>query len=262
MLGVPNEDRDQFKGWTDDLAAFLGDITRVNELVEVTQRSALEMIAYLQGIIRDCREHPRDDLISALVAAEEEGDKFSEDELFSMFVLLQLGGNETTTSLIGNGLLALLQNPEEMNNLQQNPSQIGNAVEEFLRYNSPIQSTGRVALEDLEIGGKHISKGQGVAVYMGAANRDPLQFPDPDRLDISRQENRHLAFAFGPHFCLGAALARMEGQIAIGTVLQRLPRIRLEPPLSDGRLEDFQWRQNPAFHGLESLPVTFEVAGS
>ena len=206
------------------------------------------------------RENPRDDLISALVAAEEQGDAFSEEELYSMFVLLQIGGHETTTNLIGNGLLALLQNPEEMQKLKDNPSLMETAVEEFLRYHSPIQSTGRIALEDLEIGGKRISKGQSIGTYLGAANRDPAQFPDPDHLDITRQQNRHLAFAFGPHFCLGSALARMEGQIAIGTMLRRMDQLQLEPPL--GPLEDFPWRQNPVFRGLESLPVTFEAAGS
>ncbi len=208
------------------------------------------------------RENPRDDLINALVAAEEQGDAFSEEELYSRFDLLQLGGHETTTSLIGNGLLALLQNPEEMQKLKDNPSLMETAVEEFLRFHSPLQSTGRVALEDLEIGGKRISKGQAIATFLGAANRDPAQFSDPDRLDITRQENRHLALSFGPHFCLGAALARMEGQIAIGTLLRRTEQLRLEPPLSEGRLEDFPWRQNPAFHGLESLPVTFAATGS
>ena len=263
MLGVATEDQDQFKSWADDLATFLGRIRNLAEIVEVAQRSALDMIDYLRGITRECRQKPRDDLISALVAAEEEGGVFSEDELFSMFVLLQIGGHETTTNLIGNGTLALLQNPEEMQKLRNDPSLIETAVEEFLRYHSPIQTTGRIALEDLEIGGKRISKGQAIGTYIGAANRDPARFPDPDGLDITRQENRHLGLAFGPHFRLGAALARIEGQIAIGTMLRRVEQLRLEPPLSaEGRLEDFPWRQNPTFRGLKSLTVTFETAGS
>ena len=258
MLGVAPEDQDQFKKWTDDLAVFLGDVRRAAQHVEVAQRSALDMIDYLAGSIRECRQNPRDDLISALVTAEEQGDSFSEEELYSMFVLLQIGGHETTTNLIGNGLLALLQNPEQMQKLRDNPSLMETAVEELLRYHSPIQITARVATEDLEIGGKRISQGQFISTYIGAANRDPGQFSDPDRLDISRQENRHLAFALGPHFCLGAALARMEGQIAIGTTLRRFPELRLEPPLStETPLEDFLWRDNPVFHGLESLPVVF-----
>ncbi len=262
MLGVPPEDRDRFKKWTDDLAAFLGGIRNMGEIIEDAQRSVLEMTDYLQGIIRECRQNPSDDLISALVAAEEQGDVFSEEELYSMFVLLQIGGHETTTNLIGNGLLALLQNPDQLQKLRDNPSLIESAVEELLRYHSPIQTLGRFAMEDLEIGGQRIAKGQYVVNYVGAANRDPAQFPDPDHLDISRQENRHLAFAFGPHFCLGAALARMEGQLAIGTILRRLPQIQLEPPFSaDSRLEDFPWRDNPVFHGLESLPVVFKANG-
>lgn len=262
MLGVAPEDRDRFKRWSDDLALFLGDYRRAAEHVEVAQRSALDMIDYLGGIINECRQRPRGDLISALVAAEEDGEMFSEDELFSMFVLLQVGGHETTMNLIGNGMLALLQNPGEMRKLRDDPSLIETAVEEFLRFNSPIQTTSRFATDDMEIGGQSISKGQMVRFYIGAANRDPARFPDPDRLDITRQDNRHIALALGPHFCLGAALARLEGQIAIGTMLRRLPGIRFDSPFSpETRLEDFPWRNNPIFHGLESLPVVFEAAG-
>ena len=262
MLGVAPEDRDRFRKWADDLALFLGDYRRAAEHVEVAQRSALDMIDYLGGIIKECRQHPREDLISALVAAEEEGETFSEDELYSMFVLLQVGGHETTTNLIGNGLLALLQNPGEMQKLRDDPTLIETAVEEFLRYNSPIQTTSRFATDDMEIGGQLISKGQMVRMYIAAANRDPARFPEPDRLDITRQDNRHIALALGPHFCLGAALARMEGQIAIGTMMRRLSGLRLESPLSsETPIEDFRWRDNPIFHGLVSLPVVFEAPG-
>ena len=262
MLGVASEDRDQFRKWADDLALFLGDFRRAAEHVEVAQRSALDMIHYLGGIIRECRQHPREDLISALVAAEDEGERFSEDELFSMFVLLQIAGHETTTNLIGNGMLALLQNPGQMQKLRDDPSVIETAVEEFLRFNSPIQSTSRFATEDVVIGGQQISKGDLVRMYIGAANRDPARFTEPDSLDITRQDNRHVALALGPHFCLGAALARLEGQIAIGAILRRLPGIRLESPLSsESRLADFRWRDNPIFHGLESLPVVLEPLG-
>ena len=257
MLGVPPEDRDQFKRWTDDLAAFLGGFRDLADHVEAGQQSALNMIDYLMGIIQECRKNPKDDLISALVAAEEQGEVFSEEELCAMFVLLQLGGHETTTNLIGNGLLALLHNPVELQKLRDNPSLTANAIEELLRYHSPIQYLGRTAMEDLEVGGTPVAKGEGIRLYLGAANRDPAQFTDPDRLDITRQGIRHVGFGFGPHFCLGAALARMEGQIAIGTVLRRSPELRLEPPLSEGRLEDFPWHDNPVFHGLKSLRVAF-----
>ncbi len=261
MLGVAPEDREQFKNWSDDLAYFLGDIRRAAQHIPVAQQSALAMTEYLKDIIRECRRNPRDNLISALVAVEEQGEVFSEEELFSMFILLHLGGHETTTNLIGNGLLALLQNPDQLEKLKADPSLIETAVEEFLRYNSPIQSTIRLALEDLEIGGQSISQGQWVGIYIGAANTDPAQFADPDRLDITRRENRHLAFGFGPHFCLGAALARLEGQIAINTVLRRMRHLRLEPPFSpESPVEEFPWRNNRAFHGLESLPVAFNGA--
>lgn len=236
MLGVAPEDQDQFKKWSDDLAMFLGDVRRAAQHIGVAQRSALDMIEYLRGIIAKRRQNPKDDLISALVAAEEQGDVFSEDELFSMFVLLQIGGHETTTNLIGNGLLALLQNPQQMQKLRDDPSLIGSSIEEFLRYDSPVQALSRFATEDLDISGTPISKSQYIVMFVGAANRDPAQFPDPDRLDITRQENRHVGLGFGPHFCLGAALARLEGQIAINTMLRRMPELRLEPPflLRDG----------------------------
>jgi len=262
MVGVAPEDRDQFRKWADDLALFLGDFRRAAEHVEMAQRSALDMIDYPGGIIRECRERPREDLISALVTAEDDGERFSEDELFSMFVLLQVGGHETTTNLIGNGMLALLQNPGEMRKLRDDPSLIETAVEELLRFNSPIQTTSRFATEDMDVGGQRISKGELVRMYLGSANRDPDQFNEPDRLDIARQDNRHIALALGPHFCLGAALARLEGQIAIGSILRRLPGIKLGPPFSpESRLEEFPWRDNPIFHGLKSLPVVYEVAG-
>jgi len=261
MLGVAPEDRDQFKKWADDLALFLGDFRRAAEHIEVAQRSALDMIDYLRGIIQECRENPREDLITALIAAEEEGDRFSDEELCSMFVMLQVGGHETTTNLIGNGLLALLQNPGEMQKLRNDPSLIGTAVDELLRYHSRIQYSGRFATEDMEIAGQQIATGNYVRLYIGAANRDPARFPEPNRLDITRQDNRHLALGLGPHFCLGAALARLEGQIAIGTVLNHFPGLQLEPPYSsDARLEDFPWRQNPTFRGLESLRVVFSPA--
>jgi cytochrome P450 len=258
MLGVPVEDRGQFKKWTDDLAAFRGGLGNLEEHAEAARSSVLAMIDYLKTVLKECRENPRDNLISALAAAEQQGDAFSEMELFSMFVFLQFAGHETTTNLIGNGILALLQNPEQLQKLRDDPSLIENGIEEFLRYHSPVQSLVRTALENLEIGGTPILKGQVVRIYLGAANRDPAQFSDPDRLDIAREGTRHVGFGFGIHFCLGAALARWEGKAAIGTVIRRLPELRLEPPMSEWRLEDFQWSENPVFHGLTSLPVVFK----
>ena len=250
MLGVAPADRDQFKTWSDDLAAFLGGTRNLAETVGPAQKSALELTEYLRGIIAHRRTEPREDLISALVAVEEEGDRFNEAELFSMCILLLVAGHETTTNLIGNGLLALLRHPHQLDKLREDPAMIETAVEEFLRYDSPVQSTGRIAMEEMEIGGRRIAEGERVSIMMGAANRDPEQFPDPDRLDVNRQENRHVGFGFGIHFCLGSALARMEGQITINTVLQRMPGIRLAS-------QELEWRFNPVFRGLKSLPVVF-----
>ncbi len=170
MLGVAEQDQAKFKGWTDDLATFVGNFRRAMQHVEVAQRSALEMIEYLRGIIKQCRENPRDDLISALVTAEEQGEKFSEEELYSMFVILQISGHETTTNLIANGMLALLQHPDQLEMLCADPALIENAVEEMLRFYCPIQSTGRIAIDDMELAGQSIRKGQLVQVVLGAAS--------------------------------------------------------------------------------------------
>ena len=250
MLGVAPADRDQFKKWSDDFAAFLGGIRMVAETVGAAQKSALEMTEYLRRIIAQRRTQPREDLISALVAVEEEGDRFSEAELFSMCILLLVAGHETTTNLIGNGLLALLRHPHQLDKLRGDPALIETAVEEFLRYDSPVQSTARIAMEEMEIGGRRIAEGDRGSITLGAANRDPEQFPDPDRLDVTRQENRHVGLGFGIHFCLGSALARMEGQVTINTVLRRMPDLRLTG-------QDLEWRYNPVFRGLKSLPVDF-----
>jgi cytochrome P450 len=196
---------------------------------------------------------PKDNLLNALIQTEEQGVMLTEDELLMNCVGLFAGGHETTTNLIGNGLLALLQHPEAMSNLQSDPSLIESAVEEFLRYDSPVQFTARVVKQTTEIGGQKIHKGQHVMLMLGAANRDPLKFIHPDHLDISRQENKHLAFGHNIHYCIGAALARLETQIAITTVLQRMPNIRIEQIES----MPLKWQENLSFHGLKSLPVVF-----
>ena len=250
MLRVPAADREQFKIWSSALAAFLGNIRMVAETAESALNSVLALSDYLREIISQRRLEPQEDLISAFVAAEEEGDTFSEAELYSMCILLMLAGHETTTNLIGNGLLALLQNRDQLERLQADPGMIETAIEEFLLYDSPIQSAARIAMEDMELGGQSIDKGQRVAMIVGAANRDPERFSDPDRLDITREDNRHLSFGFGSHFCLGSALARVEGQITINTVVQRWPGLRLNG-------DEIEWRYNPSFRSLISLPVAF-----
>ncbi len=249
LLGIPPKDRAQFKEWSDALAATI-EFYIPPEAQRRAEQARGELVDYLGGVFRERRTHPRQDLVSALVAAEEQGDRLSEDELFATCALLLIAGNETSTNLIGNGVLALLRHPDQLSRLHEGPALIESAVEELLRHDSPVQVTSRVATEDKEISGKKIRKGQGVIVLLGAANRDPQQFADPDRLDIDRAEKRHVAFGYGSHFCLGAPLARIEAQFAIRAVLRRMPNLRLATDTP-------RWRQTMVLRGLESLPVTF-----
>ncbi len=250
MLGVPPEARDQFKQWADDVVAFLGTGRAKLDVLELGQRSVLALTDWLRELIAQRRYSPKADLLSLLIATEEQGDVLGEAELVGICISLLTAGHETTTNLIGNGLLALLQHPTQRQQLQHNPDLIVAAVEELLRYDSPVQRNWRVVKEELQLGGQQMSRGQLVFAMLGAANRDPAQFPDPDRLDFHRRDNRHIAFGYGIHFCVGAPLARLEGQIAINTILRRLPGLRLanEAPV---------WLENMAFRGLKSLPVVF-----
>ncbi len=253
MLGLPPEDRDRFKSWSDDMAASFTSFAApdIVDRVRRSQRSQQALADYFHGLVEQRRKRPSGDLLSALVAAEEHADVLSEEELLASCVLLLFAGHETTTNLIGNGLLALLRHPDQLQRLRDEPALIASAVEELLRYDSPVQFTSRVTPDEVELGGKRIPKGELITLMIGAANRDPAQFPDSDRLDLARRDNRHLSFAHGVHFCLGAPLARLEGQIAISTVLRRLPRLRLveqAPP---------RWGTNLILRGLESFPVRF-----
>ena len=252
LLGVPVEDRERFKTWGVDIARGLDAILLPPDS-EVVQRSGAArraMIEYFRELIAQRRSSPRDDLLSGLIAAEEVGDKLTEQELLASCILLLVAGHETTVNLIGNGTLALLRHPAELRRLRENPELIGSAVEELLRYDGPVQRTARVASEDVVIGGRTIAKDDLVLPFMGAADRDPAQFPDPDRLNIARADNRHIAFGLGIHFCLGAPLARVEGQIAIGTLLRRLPKLALAT-------ERPEYRQSLTLRGLAGLPVAF-----
>ena len=250
MLGVPPEGRDQCKKWSDDIVAFLGSGRARPDRSERAQQSVHSLKAYMQGIVTERRKNPKEDLVTALIDAEEQGAKLSEEELVGNCISLLIAGHETTTNLIGNGLLALLQNPAQLQKLKENPALIETAVEELLRYDSPLQRNWRMATEDLVIGGRRIREGQIVLQLLSAANRDPAQFPDPDRLDITRRPNRHVAFGYGIHFCLGAPLARVEAQIAIRTLLGHLPALRLTG-------EQLEWQENIAVRALKSLPVEF-----
>jgi cytochrome P450 len=225
MLGVPAEDQADFKQWSDTLTVLL-DPLQAEGGMEPAERVYIELSAYMRKIFAERREHPREDLISALVHVEEGGEKLNEAELLSLVTLILGAGHETTTNLIGNAVRALLAFPDERRRLQDDPSLIRTAVEEFLRFDSPVQVTDRVAKEDVDIDGHRIQKGEIVALLLGAANRDPDQFREPDRLDLGRQENPHIAFGHGVHFCLGAQLARVEAQAAIQSLLETFPNLR------------------------------------
>jgi hypothetical protein len=251
MLGVPVEDREHFKSWGLDIARGL-DALLLPPGSEVQQRGVAARRAitdYFRALIAERRAAPRADLLSALIATEEAGDKLSEDELLATCILLLIAGHETTANLIGNGALALLRHPDQFRRLREEPGLIASAVEELLRYDGPVQRTARVPSEDVSIGGRIIPKGELVMPFIGAADRDPAQFPDPDRLDIARADNRHIAFGWGIHFCLGAPLARVEGQIAVNALVQRFPKLA---PATDAP----EFRQSLTLRGLTSLPVT------
>ena len=250
VLGVAGGDPATFKKMSNDLATFAGDIRQAEENVGPIIESMAELKEYLQDAAAQRRTEPKDDLLSALVAAEDQGDSFSEDELYSMCAMLTFAGHETTTILIGNGILTLLQHPSELERLRQDPSLLESAVEEVIRYTGPVQAISRMVLEDLQIGDNQIAKGERISMNIASANRDPAQFSDPYRFDIQRNEGRHLGFGFGIHFCLGAALARMEAQAVIGSVVRRMPELRLEEP-------GIEWRNSPVLRGLKTLPVTF-----
>ncbi len=249
LLGVPAKDRDLFKEWSGDVARTLDPI-QTPEMVEKGHAVVESMVEYFRGLIATLRKNPQDNILSAMIAAEEQGDRLSEEELLANCILLFSAGHETTVNLIGNGLLALFRNPEQKQLLQANPALIQSAVEEFLRYDGPVQLTGRSVKEDVEIGGKLIRQGERAITVLTAANRDPAQFPDPDRLDITRKDSHHVAFGHGIHFCLGASLARTEGQFAIGTLLRRMPHARWTE-------ETPQWRPAFTLRGLETLPIAF-----
>lgn len=251
LLGVPASDRDILKGWTEDFAELLGNFQHNPDRAAKVVKSVEAMCDYFRAALRDHREHPRDDLISAFIAAEVDGDHLTEEEMIANLIVTMVGGQETTTNLIANGVLILLRHPAALAELRASPSLIPAAVEEMLRFESPSQQTARLAPEDTMLGGKLIRKRQAVIAVMGAANRDPERFPDPDRFDIHRADNRHLAFAWASHFCFGAPLARMEGQIALRALLRRFPTIT-------GATDTLTWRENLGLRGLVALPVNVE----
>jgi hypothetical protein len=253
LMGLPTADHAQLKSWSADFAEMLGNFQHNPERAGRVLKSLNEMIAYFRAAIRDQQREPRPGLIQALLAAEVEGQHLDEEEVIANIIVTMVGGQETTTNLIGNGMLTLVRNPDALAQLRDDPDIIESAVEELLRYESPSQHTGRITPHDMVLGDKELKKGAAVMAVMAAGNRDPLRFPDPDRLDLLRTDNRHLAFGWAAHFCFGAPLARIEGQIAFNTLLRRLPGVALEP----GKLE---WRENLGLRGLKSLPVRFQQA--
>lgn len=251
LMGVPAADHDRLKAWSGDIVKFMATARPEAEVLTLSQDALLSLRDYFRGILAARRRDPRDDLISALVAAEEGGDTLTEEELLSTLVTILIGGHETTTSLIASGTLLLLTHPEERRKLEAEPRLAQSAVEEFLRFEGPFQRNRRIATEDVTIGGQEVGEGELVMQLLGAANRDPAHFPDPDRLDIARSPNRHLAFGYGVHFCLGASLARLEAPVALETLFRRLPGLELaaEPAA-------LEW-ENTVFRGLKALPVTY-----
>jgi cytochrome P450 PksS len=249
MLGVPVEDRHRFHRWS---KALIGAAASTWGLFKAAA-SGWALVRYLRKIIHMRRANPQDDLVSALIRAEQAGDTLSEDELLAMVFLLLVAGHETTVNLIGNGTLALLQYPDQRARLQSEPALIKPAIEELLRYASPVEmATERYAREDMTIAGVPIARGDMVFPVILSANRDERPFPKPDALDLGREPNKHLSFGLATHFCLGAALARLEGQIAITTLLRRMPDLRLA--VAPGAL---RWRGGLILRGLEALPVEF-----
>ena len=250
MLGVPVEDHQQLKVWSQDFAEMLGNFQHNPDRASRVLRSTLAMVDYFRCAIREQRLNPRDGLVRSLMNAEIDGDRFTDEEIIANCIVTMVGGQETTTNLIGNGVLSLLRNLDQLEKLRSDLSLIPSAVEEMLRYESPSQHTARLAPEDTILGGRRIAKRQAVIAVMAAGNRDPERFPDPDRLDITRTNNRHLAFGWAAHFCFGAALARIEGQTAFELMLRRLPNWILEP-------ERLVWRTNLGLRGLTKLRIRF-----
>jgi cytochrome P450 PksS len=249
ILGVPVRDRGKFYRWSSTLVT--ADWSTWGKLKAIP--AVVAFLRYARRLVRARRAEPRDDLVSALVGVEEAGDQLSEDELLAMVVLLLVAGYETTVNLIGNGMLTLLAHPDSMDQLRNDPALIETAVEELLRYDSPVETaTERFARQDVTVAGVKISRGEMVFAVIASANRDESQFEHPDTLDLMRTPNRHLSFGQGVHYCLGAPLARLEGQIAINAVLRRLPDLRLAVPAGALRR-----RHGLVLRGLKALPVTF-----
>ncbi len=249
MLGVDPKDQADFKRWTDDGVAAGFDPFASEEVKKKAEIASAELEVYLRSAVADRRAEPRDDLISALLAAEEAGSFFNDDEVVAMIGLLLGAGNITTTDLLGNGMKNLLEHPDQVQLLRDDPSLIVNAVEEMLRFEGPVTFSGRITVDDREIAGCPMHKGESVTVALGAANYDPRLHKDPHKFDVTREDIDHVAFGGGRRYCLGAPLARLEAQIGVRTLLERFPTLRMEP-------QEYVWKTVPGFRGLATLTVT------
>ncbi|MES5948204.1 MULTISPECIES: cytochrome P450 [Bacillus cereus group] len=249
MLGIPKEDQAKFRIWSHAVIAS----PETPEEIKETEKQLSDFITYLQYIVDVKRKNPKEDLVSALILAENEGQKLSARELYSMIMLLIVAGHETTVNLITNTVLALLENPKQLQLLKDNPKLIDSAIEEGLRYYSPVEvTTARWAAEPFQIHDQTIQKGDMVIIALASANRDETVFENPEVFDIMRENNRHIAFGHGSHFCLGAPLARLEAKIAITTLFKRMPELQIK-----GDREDIKWQGNYLMRSLEELPLTF-----
>ena len=250
LLGVPEEDHAQLKAWSADFAEMLGNFQHNVDRVAQVLKSTTEMVDYFRRAIHEDERPLAEGLLKSLVEAEVDGERLSEDEVIANAIVVMVGGQETTTNLIGSGMLTLLRHPDKLAELRGNPEMMPGAIEELLRFESPSQHTGRIAHQDTVVGGMLIPKGAAVMAVMAAANRDPRRFEDPDELDFDRPDNRHLAFGWAAHFCFGAPLARLEGRIAFARLLARLPDVALADQMTE-------WRENLGLRGLRSLRVYF-----
>lgn len=252
LLGVPEEDRHYLRPWSHDITAMY-ELDHTPEQARRAVQAATEFADYLRDLARERKRAPKDDLITGLVQAEEAGDRLTEDELISTCILLLNAGHEATVNVVGNGLLALFQHPDQLQKLIDDPALVRTAIEELMRYDTPLQLFRRWMLEDLTYNGHSFKKGDQLALLFGSANRDPARFVDADVVDVAREDNPHISFSLGVHYCLGAPLARLELEIAFETLLRRLNRLRLAAPMPE-------WRDTYVIRGLKSLMVEFEPA--
>ncbi len=248
MLGIPQELNETFVEWSRAIAVFRGSPNRTVEHAQAAQDALIGLTDFFRKTVAERRRNKGSDLISLLIDIEEEGEVLTEEELFAQCIALLFAGHETTRNLIGNGMYTLLKHPQETAELRDNPDMIRTAVEEILRYESPVQLTARVLKEEIEVCGQRIPKGWTMLCMLGAANRDPKQFKEPNQLNLKRLNNQHLAFSAGPHFCIGSQLARLEGQIALLNLVQRFPQMKLAGPQPE-------WAPTFGLRGLKSLPV-------